>query len=370
MPNLKAAEKFAGPHRTGANGVPNADMRLRLALLALLCAAVLVPTAAQAQADTDNPFAGQGMWIWQLPKAAGGDPVGIAAQAQAAGVDTLIIKAAQGPTRWTQFSPDLVSTLQAEGFTVCAYQRLEGKRMVAQAAAAAAAVEAGADCFVIDAEAELEGRYPQARQYVAALRERIGDDFPVGFTSFPYADYHPLLPYSVFLGPGGATVNLPQIYWKDIGDSPSAAFAHTVAANRLYGTPLAPVGQLYAKPSSRDVLTFRRLALAYGVQGTSWWSWDSAVSSGWRAITRAVVAPALPASVPAYPTVRPGARSDYVVWAKDHLRALRYSVTRDTRFDARTARAVRAFQADNGLPVTGVLDNDTWSALLDADASD
>jgi murein L,D-transpeptidase YcbB/YkuD len=307
------------------------------------------------------------MWIWQLPKAAGGDPVGIAAQAQAAGVDTLIIKAAQGPTRWTQFSPDLVSALQAEGFTVCAYQRVEGKRMVKQAAAAAAAVEAGADCFVIDAEAELEGRYAQARQYVAALRERIGDDFPVGFTSFPYVDFHPLLPYSVFLGPGGATVNLPQIYWKDIGDSPSAAFAHTVAANRLYGKPLAPVGQLYAKPSSRDVLSFRRLALAYDVEGTSWWSWDSAASSGWSAIGRSVVAPALPASVPAYPTVRPGARSDYVVWAKDHLRALRYSVTRDTRFDSRTARAVQAFQADNGLPVTGVLDNDTWSALLDAE---
>jgi hypothetical protein len=370
MPNIKAGEKFAGPHRTGAKSVPNADMRLRSALLALLCAALLVPAAAQAQDDVDNPFAGHAMWIWQLPKAAGGDPVAIAAQAQEAGVDTLIIKAAQGPERWTQFSPDLVSALQAEGFTVCAYQRVEGRRMVAQAKAAAAAVDAGADCFVIDAEAELEGRYPQARRYVAALRERVGDDFPVGFTSFPYADYHPLLPYSVFLGPGGATVNLPQIYWKDIGDSPSTAFAHTVAANRLYGAPLAPVGQLYSKPSSRDVLTFRRLALAYGVLGTSWWSWDSAVSSGWRAIGRSVSPPAVPASLPTYPTVRPGARSDYVVWAKDHLRALDYSVSRDTRFDRRTTRAVQAFQADNGLDATGVLDDATWTALLDADTSD
>lgn len=345
-------------------------MRLRSALLALLCAALLVPAAADAQTDADNPFSGHGMWIWQLPKAAGGDPVAIAAQAQAAGVDTLIIKAAQGAQRWTQFSPNLVSTLQAEGFTVCAYQRLEGKRMVAQAVAAAAAVTAGADCFVIDAEAELEGRYNEARQYVAALRQRIGDDFPVGFTSFPYADYHPLLPYSVFLGPGGATVNLPQIYWKDIGDSPSAAFAHTVAANRLYGAPLAPVGQLYSKPSSKDVLAFRRLALAYGVMGTSWWSWDSAVSAGWSSIGRSVTAPAVPASVPSYPTVKPGARSDYVVWAKDHLRALGYSVTKDTRFDTKTARAVQAFQAAKGLLGTGVLDNDTWTALLDSDASD
>lgn len=342
-------------------------MRLRSALLALLCTALLIPATAGAQADADHPFAGHGMWIWQLPKAAGGDPVGIAAQARAAGVDTLIIKAAQGPTRWTQFSPDLVSALQAEGLTVCAYQRLEGKRMVAQAVAAAAAVDAGADCFVIDAEAELEGRYNEARQYVAALRQRIGDDFPVAFTSFPYADLHPLLPYSVFLGPGGATVNLPQIYWKDIGNSPSVAFARTVAANRLYQRPLAPVGQLYSKPSRSDVLTFRRLALAYDVEGTSWWSWDSALASGWSAIARAVTAPALPASVPDYPTVRPGARNDYVVWAKDHLRALAYTVTRDTRFDTTTVRAVQAFQADNGLAVTGILDNETWTALLDAE---
>jgi peptidoglycan hydrolase-like protein with peptidoglycan-binding domain len=68
--------------------------------------------------------------------------------------------------------------------------------------------------------------------------------------------------------------------------------------------------------------------------------------------------------------VRPGARSDYVVWAKDHLRALGFSVTKDTRFDTRTARAVQAFQADNGLAVTGVLDNATWTALLDADPAD
>ena len=345
-------------------------MRLRSALLALLCGALLTPASALAQADGDNPFAGHGMWIWQLPHAAGGDPVAIAAQAQAAGVDTLIIKAAQGRQRWTQFSPDLVSALQAEGLTVCAYQRLEGTQMVAQAAAAAAAVKAGADCFVIDAEKELEGRYAQARQYVAALRQRIGDDFPVGFTSFPYADLHPLLPYSVFLGPGGATVSLPQIYWKDIGDSPSKAFARTVAANRLYGAPLSPVGQLYSKPSTKDVLAFRRLALAYDVDGTSWWDWDSAPASGWTTIGRRVSAPAVPASVPAYPTVRPGARSDYVVWAKDHLRALAYTVTKDTRFDTTTARAVQAFQLDNGLPVTGVLDNATWTALLDADPAD
>lgn len=343
-----------------ANGVPIAMRKILLALLALLVAA----PAATAQTGDDDPFAGHGMWIWQVPRAAGGDPDGIAEQAQAAGIDTLIVKGAHGPTPWSQFSPELVDALHAHDLTVCAYQRLEGKRPVAQAKAAAVAVDAGADCFVIDAEAELEGRYPQARRYVKALRARIGADFPLGFTSFPYVDLHPLLPYSVFLGEGAATVNLPQIYWKDIGDRPAAAFSRTVAVNSVYGRPLAPIGQLYESPSRADLLAFRRLALAYGTEGLSWWSWDSARGAGWSAIARTVTPPALPAAEPDYPTVRPGARSDYVVWAKDHLRARGLAVSRHTRFDAKTVRAVRAFQLESGLPVTGALDPATWAALL------
>jgi murein L,D-transpeptidase YcbB/YkuD len=320
--------------------------------------------AAPASAD-DDPFAGHGMWIWQVPKAAGGDPAGIAEQAHLANIDTLIIKSAHGATPWSQFSPELVAALHAEGLTVCGYQRLESSRAKAQAKAAATAVTAGADCFVIDAEAELEGRYGVARTYMKALRQRIGADFPLGFTSFPYVSLHPLEPYSVFLGEGGATVNLPQIYWKAIGHSPSVAFARTVADNSVYGRPLAPIGQLYEGPRRSEVLSFRRLALAYDVTGVSWWSWDSARASGWRALAPLVSPPALPAAEPVYPTVRPGARSDYVVWAKDHLRELGYSVSRDTRFDTLTRRAVQAFQADSGLAATGTLDPATWSALLD-----
>ncbi|MEZ5123607.1 MAG: peptidoglycan-binding domain-containing protein [Solirubrobacterales bacterium] len=335
----------------------------------LLTAIVVVASlafAASASAD-DDPFAGHGMWIWQVSKAAGGDPAGIAEQAHAANIDTLIIKSAHGPTPWSQFSPQLVAALKAQGLTVCGYQRLLGSRAQAQAQAAATAVAAGADCFVIDAETELEGRYGVARTYMKALRQRIGADFPLGFTSFPYVSLHPLEPYSVFLGAGGATVNLPQIYWKAIGDRPSAAFARTVAENSVYGRPLAPIGQLYEGPSRSDILSFRRLGLAYDVTGMSWWSWDSARTAGWRALTPLVSPPALPAAQPVYPTVRPGARSDYVVWAKDHLRALRYSVSRDTRFDTRTRRAVQAFQADSGLPATGTLDPATWSVLLRGD---
>lgn len=336
-------------------------MRLLPIVLATLLLAAVPAAAAD---DVPEPFTGHGMWIWQVPRIAGGDPEAIAAQAQAAGVETLYVKGAHGVTPWSQFNADFVAALQAHGLDVCAYQRMESTRPVAQARAAAVAVSAGADCFVIDAETELEARYDVARRYVRALRKRIGPDFPVGFTSFPYVDYHPLLPYSVFLADGAASVNLPQIYWKDIGDTPREAFTRTVNANSVYGRPLAPIGQLYEQPSRREIRTFRRLAQAHGVAGVSWWSWDSAVGSGWRAIVGDVRPLSLPAAAPVYPTVGPGHRSDYVVWAEDHLRELGYEVGADTRFDATTRAAVRAFQADRGLPVTGVLDAPTWSELL------
>ena len=275
---------------------------LRLLPLAVLLACLALAPAASAD---DDPFAGNGMWIWQVPKAAGGDPAGIAERARAANIDTLFVKAAHGPAPWSQFSPEFVAALKAEGLNVCGYQRLLGTRPTAEAAAAATAVTAGADCFVIDAEVELEGKYRQARIYMKSLRKRIGPDFPVGFTSFPYVSLHPLEPYSVFLGEGGATVNLPQIYWKAIGHSPSVAFARTVADNSVYGKPLAPIGQLYEGPSRSDVLSFRRLGLAYDVTGVSWWSWDSARTSGWAALTPRVGRPALPAAAADVPDGAP-----------------------------------------------------------------
>ena len=59
------------------------------------------------------------------------------------------------------------------------------------------------------------------------LRRLIGVDYPVGLTSFPYVDYHPRFPYSVFLGPGAAQVNMQQIYWRALGDSVDRAVPRT-----------------------------------------------------------------------------------------------------------------------------------------------
>ena len=201
-------------------------------------------------------FSGTGMWIWYMTRSEGGDPFAIAARARAAGVSTVFVKSSDGVDDWDQFEPGLVSLLHAQGLRVCAWQFVYGNDPEGEARLGAAAAADGADCLVIDAETRYEGKYAQAQRYVATLRSIVGAGYPVGLTSFPYVDYHGRFPYSVFLGPGGAQANLPQIYWKDIGGTVDAVSAHTLAVNRVYGVPIAPLGQ-----TSGGVPRGRRAAL-------------------------------------------------------------------------------------------------------------
>lgn len=338
--------------------------RRRIAKAAAALAAVGAPWAATAPAARAQPFAGRAMWVYEVPRTAGGSPERLGAQARALGIQTLIVKAANGPALWAQFSVPYVAALKAQGLRVCAYQRLLGRRPIAEARTAAQAIRAGADCFVIDAEAELEGRYAQARRYVATLRAAVGSDFPVALTSFPYNDVHPDFPYSVFLAPGAATASLPQIYWKDIGDTVDRSVARTYADNAVYGAPIEPVGQLYGRPKPAEIARLRRLAARHGAQGMSWWVWQQARPEGFAAVGRAGPPPATTPPVEAYPSLKIGSRGDVVRWAKDHLASLGHPADPGPRFTARTARAVGAAQADALLAQTGAVDAATWRVLV------
>ena len=217
-----------------------------------------------------NPsvFDGQGMWIWYMSASDKGSVAAIAEQAHAAGVTTLFIKSSDGSTNyWSQFSPQLVGELHAAGLKVCAWQYVYGSNPAGEAALGAEAVANGAECLVIDAEAEYEGHYAAAQTYLADLRAKIGSAYPLGLASFPYVSYHPTFPYSVFLGPEGAQFNLPQMYWKDIGQSVDTVYANTYIANRVYARPIYPLGQTYGGVSSSDLLRFREEAVDYGATG-------------------------------------------------------------------------------------------------------
>lgn len=334
-----------------------------LGLVMMFAATMAAPGAAGARAHRANPLDGTGMWIWQAPLSSGGNPGRIGAQARTYGVRTVYLKSSDGTYMWRQFTPAFVAALKAQGVRVCAWQYVYGTHPESEAALGARAVQFGADCLIIDAEAEYEGRYAQADRYISTLRRAIGASYPLAVSPFPYVDYHPSFPYSVFLGPNGAQYNLPQMYWRAIGTSVDQVFAHTYTYNRLYGRRIYPLGQLYQNPSAPQVRRFRALATAYGASGVNWWDWQEARPRGWQALavrlTAKATAPAL-----GYPTLGGGSRGDVVVWAQQHLASAGFSVRVDGAYGASTRKAVSAFQAAKGIPVTGKIGDLTWPALL------
>jgi hypothetical protein len=304
------------------------------------------------------------MWIWELGSSNNGSLSSIIAQAKHYGVSTLMIKSGDGTGAWSQFSSSLVSTLHASGLRVCAWQFVYGDHPVTEAYVGARAVRSGADCLLIDAENQYEGKYVSAQTYIRRLRKLIGSRFPVALAGFPYVDFHPGFPYSVFLGPGGAQYNAPQMYWKDIGVSVDTVYAHTFAYNRLYRRAIFPLGQVYNNPPASDIRRFRSLSYSYRASGVSWWDWQEAPTAAWKAISQRVGPTKGFIPYGNYATLGQGATGDVVVWAQEHLVRAGQRIAVDGAFGPLTRAAVIAFQGLHHLSATGFVDQPTWQALL------
>jgi hypothetical protein len=320
-----------------------------------------VHTAASSRG---NPLNGRAMWIWELPKSDRGSLTSLVADARRFGLSTLIIKSSDGTDMWSQFTPQLVSALHANGIKVCAWQYVYGNAPITEAYKGAAAVHDGADCLIIDAESEYEGKYVSAQAYINRLRSLIGYSYPLVLAGFPYIDFHPAFPYSVFLGPGGAQYNAPQMYWRDIGTTTDNVFGHTYAYNLIYQRPIYPLGQVYGRPPAHQVVRFRELARVYGAPGVSWWDWQEAGASMWTALSRP--AGTIPGYVP-YKTmadVNPSDHGDLVVWVQEHLISAGYPIQISGDYGYHTLLDVEAFQTAHGLSADGIIGPETWAALL------
>ncbi|MGK2956514.1 MAG: hypothetical protein ACSLFI_12710, partial [Solirubrobacterales bacterium] len=287
-------------------------------LLPLLLVAILFAGSTAAQKADASPFGKPGMWIWYVDSSEGGSLSKIIKRAKRADIGTVYIKSADGMDTWSQFNKPMVRRLQRAGLDVCGWHYVYGVGPGREAKASAAAKRRGADCFVIDAEAEYEGNYSGADRYIRKLRARVGKKFPVGMSTFPYTHYHPAFPYSVFLGPGAATANLPQIYWDAIGDTVREAVGVTWLNNALYKRRIFPVGQTYENPRRKEIKAFRKYSLNYGT-APSWWSWQETNEAEWTVLGRKVKKYRGYDEVTAKPVLESGSRGDSVVWLQQHM---------------------------------------------------
>jgi peptidoglycan hydrolase-like protein with peptidoglycan-binding domain len=320
----------------------------------------------EAPVLSNTPFDRQGMWIWYVSKSEGGSVPAMVARAKRNGIGTVYIKSGDGSTVWNQFNKQLVDRLHRGGIDACAWQFVYGDHPAAEARVAEISVARGADCFVIDAEADYEGKYAAADLYMRTLRAAAGETYPISLAGFPYVDYHPSYPYSVFLGPGGAQYNQPQMYWKTIGTSVRTVYAHTYLYNRIWGHPIYPIGQTYEAPGNAALMQFRRFAASYGGQPPSWWDWQETAGKEWGALgARSARKPVTGFRAELeHPLLKRGDKGDMVVWAQEHLVGAGAEVPVTGIFGTQTRVAVRAFQESHGLEVDGRIGTDTWQALL------
>lgn len=311
-----------------------------------------------------NPLRSRAMWIWELDHTDGGDVSLIVGGARYYHVTTVMIKSSDGTAMWPQFTSTLVHELHAAGIHVCAWQYVYGDRPGVEANLGADAVSDGADCLIIDAESEYEGKYVAAQSYVRDLRKQIGSRYAVALAGFPYIDFHPGFPYSVFLGPGGAQDNVPQMYWRDIGTTVDNVFAHTYEYNDIYRRPIFPLGQVYSHPPARQIVRFRELSKVYGAGGVSWWDWQESGGTQWSALARPAGGIPGYAAVTAMAPIGLHSTGDLVVWAQEHLISAGEATAIDGDFGKQTRAAVEAFQLAHGLTADGVVGDATWRALL------
>jgi hypothetical protein len=342
----------------------SSNNRLRALAAGLAAASALAATAALPARAPANPLGGKGMWIWYVSKA-GGSASAIAKQAKRHEISTVLVKSADGVSSWSQFTPSLVQGLHHRNVNVCAWQFVYGRSPKKEAHRGAKAKRRGADCLVIDAESHYEGHYKAARHYVHKLRNLVGPNYPVALATFPYVDYHPSFPYSVFLGKEGAQYNVPQMYWRTIGTSVKRVYKHTYKVNRPYHRPIFPLGQTYADPPKKQIIAFRQYARDYGAEGVSWWSWQNTKPSEWRWLSQPLPSKLRPHPVDeGYPALRRGSRGDLVVQAQELLRAWGEAVAVSGIYGDATASAVRSFQRARGLAVNGEIRDATWRTLV------
>jgi hypothetical protein len=157
---------------------------------------------------------------------------------------------------------------------------------------------------------------------------------------------------------------VPQMYWKDIGQSVDTVYANTYIANRVYGRPIFPLGQTYGGVSSAELLRFREEAVDYGAPGISFWDWQESATADWTTLATPLAPLTSVTPNSEYPELKDGNKNDEVLWMQEHLAAAIPTQETSGTFSAATLTNVEAFQTAHAIAPTGVVEAATWTALL------
>lgn len=209
------------------------------------------------------------LWVWNEKDEQPPSP-SLAAW-RAAGIDTIYLKCGDGTYVWDQFARELPA-LHALGFKVWAWQYVYGAGN--ETGPAIAAMDAGADGFIIDAEGEWErSASVSPSAYVAAIR--AVSNKPIYLSSFGQPHLHGGMRWSIWdtIIDGYIPQVFPDAWGLTIADAITRMYQSHSGLSLIQ--PIYPAAYLYpqANPvvNGADVAEFLGQAQAGGYERVSFW---------------------------------------------------------------------------------------------------
>ncbi|TMB95580.1 MAG: hypothetical protein E6J42_10340, partial [Chloroflexi bacterium] len=228
-------------------------------------------------------MAGKWVWVWNWRRCEGGDAERVASRLKAAGCTGAIVKAFDGP-RWFDQGiawREIARALKTNGVAAGAWGYCYGDDPAGEAQRAIETARYGeADLLVLDVEAEFKGRAQAAEELCVPIRQALGPEYPLYFSSFAIARYHRTFPFEAFRR--YCTGAVPQVYWNafrwPIEDALSTTY-EDYAAMGIVPDSIFPAGGLYEEglvryPPPEEVHSFIRDVAGRGSAGVSFWSYE------------------------------------------------------------------------------------------------
>ena len=318
---------------------------------------------------------GKGMWIWLHDRAEGGDPNAIVARAKTWGFTHIYVRTGTlkegfigGP-----FLDRLLPVAHANGIRVYGwdfpYMNHPGQDVERALAAIRHTTPDGhrIDGFAPDIETSAEGTNENPefiRAYTQWLRDNVGADYPLiavipNPTAYRIASGYP---FADIVRHFDAIA--PMVYWMN--REPGSDVAHAMTYLAQFNKPVFPIGQAYdggidggpaGIPNRGALIRFMQVADEMGAASVSFWSWQHASPEAWDAIGDAME---FRLGHGAPQALRPPMIRAYQL----QLAYLGYPVAPTGQWSPEMTAALTAFQRDNKVAESGVVDLATREALL------
>jgi hypothetical protein len=192
------------------------------------------------------------------------------------------------------FVRSLVAAAHAYGIAVHGFPYLYGQSAPEREAYAQAhmALELGLDGVVLDVECEdgssgYANDSAAARTYMTTFRGVVGENFPIGISTYWRPSWHKSTPLAAFCE--RATYGSPQTYWAaEVQECLKIAVAEWGAL----GLPIIPTLGDVDDPhfDASKIAPFSALAHQLGLPAWNLWYWEAASSGEWAAMTAAAEA--------------------------------------------------------------------------------